>query len=78
MKDKKTEMLWVVPVVLRSARKSFYHSMKFSTTMASEMAKIMECSVKDIQDIVPKMTFDLHKGQCGRIGVIGGSKEYVF
>ena len=26
---------------------------------------------------IPKLTYDMHKGSCGRIGVIGGSKEYV-
>ncbi len=24
---------------------------------------------------IPRLTSDLHKGQCGRIGVVGGSKE---
>ena len=26
---------------------------------------------------IPKLVSDLHKGQCGRIGIIGGSKEFV-
>ena len=26
---------------------------------------------------IPKLVNDLHKGQCGRIGIIGGSKELV-
>jgi len=31
----------------------------------------------DMQAIIPPLTNDLHKGQCGRIGVIGGSREYT-
>lgn len=29
------------------------------------------------RDCIPKLTFDLHKGQAGRIGVVGGCKEYT-
>jgi len=32
---------------------------------------------KSVRSIIPALTFDLHKGQCGRIGVIGGSVEYT-
>jgi NAD(P)H-hydrate repair Nnr-like enzyme with NAD(P)H-hydrate dehydratase domain len=27
--------------------------------------------------IIPKLSFDQYKGQCGRIGVVGGCKEFV-
>lgn len=30
-----------------------------------------------VRRIIPPLTFDSHKGQMGRIGVIGGSKEYT-
>ncbi|KAK6644042.1 hypothetical protein RUM43_000307 [Polyplax serrata] len=33
--------------------------------------------VTDIKKFIPKLTSDLRKGQCGRIGVIGGSAEYT-
>jgi NAD(P)H-hydrate repair Nnr-like enzyme with NAD(P)H-hydrate dehydratase domain len=26
---------------------------------------------------IPKLVSDLHKGQSGRIGIVGGSKEFV-
>ncbi|VDP05062.1 unnamed protein product [Soboliphyme baturini] len=26
---------------------------------------------------IPKLSYELHKGQCGRIGVLGGSEEYT-
>ena len=29
------------------------------------------------RDCIPKLTFDFHKGQAGRIGVVGGCKEYT-
>ncbi len=27
---------------------------------------------------IPKLISDLHKGSCGRVGILGGSKEFVF
>ncbi|PSN39493.1 ATP-dependent (S)-NAD(P)H-hydrate dehydratase [Blattella germanica] len=33
--------------------------------------------LKECKDIVPKLTHDLHKGMAGRIGIIGGSKDYT-
>ncbi|EEB16310.1 conserved hypothetical protein [Pediculus humanus corporis] len=30
-----------------------------------------------IKEFIPKLTPTLHKGQCGRIGIIGGSAEYT-
>jgi len=30
-----------------------------------------------VKAFVPALTADLHKGQCGRIAVLGGSKEYT-
>lgn len=32
--------------------------------------------LKEVKNIVPKLSNDRHKGQAGRIGIIGGSKEY--
>lgn len=46
------------------------------------MSLIMNLSVADngfvqqVKEIVPKLSHDRHKGQAGRIGVVGGSKEY--
>lgn len=31
----------------------------------------------DFKTLVPRLTFKLHKGSCGRIGIVGGSKEYT-
>ena len=41
--------------------------------MSSKRADIFSA----IKAIVPVLTRDCHKGQCGRIGVIGGCKEYT-
>jgi len=30
-----------------------------------------------LRTIIPRLTQELHKGQCGRIGVVGGSLEYT-
>lgn len=30
---------------------------------------------KLVKAIIPTLTYDLYKGQCGRIGVVGGSAE---
>lgn len=30
-----------------------------------------------IQYLLPHLTYDMHKGQNGKIGNIGGSKEYI-
>lgn len=32
--------------------------------------------MKKFREIIPKLHTDLHKGQSGRIGIVGGSKEY--
>jgi len=45
--------------------------------LTTDAAKHVELTTENVKEIVPKMTFDLHKGQSGRIGVIGGSKEYT-
>lgn len=45
--------------------------------MTSSVSKNIELTTEDVKAIVPELTFNLHKGQSGRIGVIGGSKEYV-
>jgi hypothetical protein len=31
--------------------------------------------IERFKKIVPPLISELHKGQCGRIGVVGGSKE---
>ena len=42
----------------------------------SSLARI-QFTKEDIQAIIPPLKHELHKGQCGRIGVIGGSREYT-
>lgn len=36
-----------------------------------------ENCLNKIKQLIPPLTDDLHKGQCGRIGVVGGSIEYT-
>jgi len=33
--------------------------------------------LQQVKQIIPKLTPNLRKGQCGRVGVVGGSLEYV-
>ena len=33
--------------------------------------------MQSFRNLMPRLTNELHKGQSGRIGVIGGSKEYT-
>lgn len=33
-------------------------------------------AMEQVRAIVPKLSNDRHKGQAGRIGIVGGSKEY--
>ena len=35
----------------------------------------MTGSLKDVKRIIPPLGPEMHKGQAGRIGVVGGSKE---
>ena len=50
-----------------------------ASKMASDVSAVEEVKLKlsreDVNEIIPKMTHEKHKGQAGRIGVIGGSKE---
>lgn len=32
--------------------------------------------MEEVRSIIPKLSNDRHKGQAGRIGIVGGSKEY--
>ena len=43
--------------------------------MASDVKMIQLTARQHIKDIIPEMTFEMHKGQAGRIAVIGGCKE---
>ena len=51
----------------------------FASKMASDVTTVEEVELKlsreDVNEMIPKMTHEKHKGQAGRIGVIGGSKE---
>lgn len=39
---------------------------------------MMDSIVEAFKAAVPVLRYNLHKGECGRIGVIGGSKELSF
>lgn len=34
-------------------------------------------NLEDIRSIFPKLTDEMKKGDCGRVGVIGGSAQYT-
>ncbi|KAK2169177.1 hypothetical protein LSH36_12g29033, partial [Paralvinella palmiformis] len=48
---------------------SIHHAMS-TTTHGPELTNM-------VKSIVPVLTHDLYKGQCGRIGIVGGCKEYT-
>lgn len=53
---------------------------KLYAVMGQEQSGLNSSStehLKNIKKFIPKLTPELHKGQCGRIGVIGGSTEYT-
>ncbi|ORX95949.1 Ribokinase-like protein [Basidiobolus meristosporus CBS 931.73] len=37
----------------------------------------LQPSMQDIQEIIPPLSSALHKGQAGRVGVVGGSEDYT-
>lgn len=37
----------------------------------------LDLRIDNLKDIIFPLTSSLHKGQCGRIGVVGGSREYT-
>lgn len=39
------------------------------------MAAIRQDVLRTVKSLAPPLTFDAHKGQAGRIGIIGGSVE---
>jgi ATP-dependent NAD(P)H-hydrate dehydratase len=43
----------------------------------SKMAAMRQDILKSIKVLAPPLSFDQHKGQAGRIGIIGGSIEWV-
>lgn len=49
-------------------------SRKFMESTGSELHNQY---LSNIKEFIPPLTPDLHKGQCGRIGVVGGSSEYT-
>lgn len=60
----------------------FVNTVKFCQSNIHSFAKNMENLTSEqlleaAQSFVPKMTPEMYKGQCGRIGVIGGCKEYT-
>ena len=50
-------------------------SVDSARNMASEVTSDLLLAMA--RSIVPQMTHQLYKGQCGRVAVIGGCKEYV-
>jgi len=48
-------------------------SIELSRNMTSEASEDILLAMS--QSIVPRLTHQLYKGQCGRIAVIGGCKE---
>eukprot|EP00112_Aurelia_sp_Birch-Aquarium-sp1_P021257 Seg5676.3 transcript_id=Seg5676.3/GoldUCD/mRNA.D3Y31 product=ATP-dependent protein_id=Seg5676.3/GoldUCD/D3Y31 len=63
------------PRILRLLQRTFNSKMASDVATAEEVK--LKLSREDVNEIIPKMTHEKHKGQAGRIGVIGGSKEYT-
>ena len=50
-----------------------------SSSSSSGVAALLnsESVFETFRNCIPKLNFDMHKGQAGRIGVVGGCKEYT-
>lgn len=48
--------------------------LRMSSTVSTSQcgASLLEA----IKSIAPHLTYNTHKGHCGRIGIVGGSSEY--
>ncbi|KAJ6627769.1 ATP-dependent (S)-NAD(P)H-hydrate dehydratase [Pseudolycoriella hygida] len=66
-----TSLVSFLTISITSRRLIF--AKEFSMTNASISDNLL---MEQVRDIVPKLSNDRHKGQAGRIGVVGGSKEY--
>lgn len=47
-----------------------------SMLSTKNLGLIDQAFIEQVKDVVPKLSQDRHKGQAGRIGVVGGSTEY--
>ena len=73
--DEQSDMLWKCQAFSYIFRFKSFFSRYITTAISSDMAKIVEPTTQNLREVVPRLSFSLHKGQSGRIGVIGGSKE---
>ena len=47
---------------------------KMSDGVARDIKRV-DISKQDVKEIIPELSYEKHKGQSGRIGTVGGSKE---
>lgn len=62
-------------MLLMYGEKCLWGNCSRSFVFRFHMAKNSQLTLDRIKEIVPVLTNDLHKGQCGRIGIIGGCEE---
>ncbi|PWN40611.1 Ribokinase-like protein [Ceraceosorus guamensis] len=43
---------------------------------SSRQAAIDPCALSDLRNLIPPLTSEAHKGQAGRVGIVGGSADY--
>lgn len=55
----------------RVFQSAFFHKQDYSTKMSSDLY------ITRARQCVPLLVNELHKGQAGRVGVVGGSFEYT-
>ena len=59
-------------------RNSFYIFRYFHAGMQDFSTQHVKSNLlKEFNQIVPPLNYEFHKGQAGRVGVIGGSEEQV-
>ena len=77
----KTFLLIIVAIIyIINCSKAMYQTCTSSgcdNLEVSEPKNNMQSIAKQIQHLIPVLDFALYKGQCGKIGVIGGSLEVM-
>ncbi|KAK9762730.1 hypothetical protein K7432_011253 [Basidiobolus ranarum] len=74
-------MFRIISPILRASQAStskyqVFHRVLLSDRTYSRMPA-SQPSIQDIKEIIPPLSSELHKGQAGRVGVIGGSEDYT-
>ncbi|XP_078683205.1 ATP-dependent (S)-NAD(P)H-hydrate dehydratase-like [Branchiostoma floridae x Branchiostoma belcheri] len=75
-------IVFIVFLVMFAIRRGLYHSLHFKHRLVHPGVLSMSTDhrgdlLEMVRSIVPPLTYDRHKGQAGRVGVVGGCQEYT-